>query len=283
MDQSERLSLLALIVAVVALIISGWQLAQQLFATATDGKRYCQGSVIGIWSRKTRLSWRWSQIRFETKYTAPEIRLTSGVSARELATHENRKMGSERLMYKIWGISWLTEAANGPPTDWNRYFEITSNDKYLPLELRKTRRPDLDVVPITGAEFWALWVIRLWSESYREGSPDVVSWPTFLRRIYGNQIISVRKVQFNYANRMNGKVEGKQLETGQNEPDEEAPYAPMRPDERESGEDRVVVRLVECSWDLIPSDVVRYVCPSCLVPTYRLTSKGQWQNPQWAQ
>ena len=40
MDEGDRLSLLALIVAVVALIVSGWQLAQQLFATATDGKRY---------------------------------------------------------------------------------------------------------------------------------------------------------------------------------------------------------------------------------------------------
>ena len=59
LDESDRLSLLALIVAVVALFVSAFQLAQQLFATAIDGKRFCQGSVMGIWARKTRLAWRW--------------------------------------------------------------------------------------------------------------------------------------------------------------------------------------------------------------------------------
>lgn len=130
LDESDRLSLLALIVSVVALIVSGWQLAQQLFATATDGKRFCQGSVMGIWSRKTRLSWRWSQIRFETKYTTPEIRLASSVPS-ELLRYENsfpdekQVVRRRRLMYKLPLIKNLTEIFNGPASDFEGYFDIT--------------------------------------------------------------------------------------------------------------------------------------------------------------
>ena len=74
MDANERLSLLALIVALLALIIALGQLVQQIFGTA-DGYRRCQESVIGPWSKYTKLRWRWSQFRFETKFATPEIRL----------------------------------------------------------------------------------------------------------------------------------------------------------------------------------------------------------------
>jgi hypothetical protein len=74
MDENERLSLLALIVALLALIIALGQLVQQIFGTA-DGYRRCQESVIGPWSKYTKLRWRWSQFRFETKFATPDIRL----------------------------------------------------------------------------------------------------------------------------------------------------------------------------------------------------------------
>ena len=74
MDENERLSLLALIVALLALIIALGQLVQQIFGTA-DGYRRCQESVIGPWAKYTELRWRWSQFRFETKFATPDIRL----------------------------------------------------------------------------------------------------------------------------------------------------------------------------------------------------------------
>ncbi|KAF2839902.1 hypothetical protein M501DRAFT_991894 [Patellaria atrata CBS 101060] len=48
------------------------RLLAQIFGTA-DGYRRCQESVIGPWARRIRLVWRWSQFRFETKFTTPEI------------------------------------------------------------------------------------------------------------------------------------------------------------------------------------------------------------------
>lgn len=77
MDENERLSLLALIVALLALIIALGQLLQQIFSTA-DGYRRCQHSVIGLWAKHTSLKWRWSQFRFETRFVTPDIRLDNG-------------------------------------------------------------------------------------------------------------------------------------------------------------------------------------------------------------
>lgn len=70
--ESNNVSLAAMIVAVVALVIASGQFLQQVFGTA-DGYRRCQSSVIGPWSRNTRLRWRWKEFRFETLLTTPEI------------------------------------------------------------------------------------------------------------------------------------------------------------------------------------------------------------------
>jgi hypothetical protein len=254
LNESDRLSLLALIVAIVALIVSAWQLAQQLFATAADGKRFCQASVMGVWARKTRLSWRWSQIRFETKYTTPEIRFTSGISE---GHRESQAAQQRRLWYRIPVVKWLVEVSLGPSSDWDGYFEITTNRAEAPLELRKTRQPALGVSARSAAERWSLWFLSWWDGSYKSDSPDVVSWPKLLERLYVNQNRSLRKVgaQQNAA-ALNG-VSGKELEKGTVDDHHDPPSADITPTERQQGEDRVVVRLVERSWDLVPPDVVR--------------------------
>ncbi|KAF9696366.1 hypothetical protein EKO04_005639 [Ascochyta lentis] len=68
----------ALAVALTALAIAVGQLLQQVFSTA-EGYRRCQHSVLGPWARKTRLTWRWSQFRFEVKFTTPDIILQTNV------------------------------------------------------------------------------------------------------------------------------------------------------------------------------------------------------------
>jgi hypothetical protein len=70
-----RVSVIALVVSLVALVATTGQLLQQYFATA-DGYRRCQSSVMGAWGKKTRLRWRWRQFRFETLYSTPEIFMT---------------------------------------------------------------------------------------------------------------------------------------------------------------------------------------------------------------
>lgn len=66
------ISVFALTISFVALFIALFQLLAQVFDTA-EGYRRCQPSVLGRWAGKTRLRWRWTQFRFETLFTTPEI------------------------------------------------------------------------------------------------------------------------------------------------------------------------------------------------------------------
>lgn len=82
----------ALAVALTALAIAVGQLLQQAFSTA-EGYRRCQHSVLGSWARKTRLTWRWSQFRFEVKFTTPDIILQTNVPI-----PPSRKVAERRLV-----------------------------------------------------------------------------------------------------------------------------------------------------------------------------------------
>jgi hypothetical protein len=73
-NEGNSLSVVAIVVALVALVTTVGQVLQQYLATA-DGYRRCQSSVIGHWSKRTRLKWRWSEFRFETRFTTPYIAL----------------------------------------------------------------------------------------------------------------------------------------------------------------------------------------------------------------
>ncbi|KFY16361.1 hypothetical protein V492_01403 [Pseudogymnoascus sp. VKM F-4246] len=73
---TDRVAVVALVVSLVALVATTGQVLQQYFGTA-DGYRRCQSSVMGAWSKKTRLRWRWRQFRFETLYSTPEIFMTN--------------------------------------------------------------------------------------------------------------------------------------------------------------------------------------------------------------
>lgn len=71
---ADPVSTVALIVALVALFTTMSQVVAQLFATA-DGYRRCQDSVMGPWAKRTRRRFRWSEMRYETRYTTPRFGL----------------------------------------------------------------------------------------------------------------------------------------------------------------------------------------------------------------
>lgn len=68
-------NVITLLSALVALILLSRQLFGQNFAPAERFRRG-QSSAMGPWAKRTRLQWRWSQFRFETLYTTPEIVLS---------------------------------------------------------------------------------------------------------------------------------------------------------------------------------------------------------------
>jgi hypothetical protein len=69
----DPVALVALIISLIALVITTGQLLQQYFGTA-DGYRRCQDSVMSPrWAAMTKLHFRWSEYRFETLYCVPDI------------------------------------------------------------------------------------------------------------------------------------------------------------------------------------------------------------------
>jgi hypothetical protein len=72
MGDVDPVAVTALIISLVALLATCGQLLQQYFGTA-DGYRRCQPSVMGVWGKKTKLKWHWSEFRFETIYFVPRI------------------------------------------------------------------------------------------------------------------------------------------------------------------------------------------------------------------
>ncbi len=72
--EQDNTAILAIVIALIAFFVTTAQLLQALFGTAV-GYRQCQSSVIGEWAKKTRRKWRWSEFRFETIFTTPNIQL----------------------------------------------------------------------------------------------------------------------------------------------------------------------------------------------------------------
>lgn len=76
-DKSEiNVAIVALIVSLIALFVTANQLLIQLANTA-DGYRRCAESVIDVWHVKRKRVFKWSEFRFETQYTTPQVVLLS--------------------------------------------------------------------------------------------------------------------------------------------------------------------------------------------------------------
>ncbi|KAL9039224.1 MAG: hypothetical protein Q9214_004965 [Letrouitia sp. 1 TL-2023] len=72
MASSDSIANVALVISIIALLVTSAQLLSQVFATA-EGHRRCQPSVIGGWAKLTKRKWRWTSFRFETYFTTPHI------------------------------------------------------------------------------------------------------------------------------------------------------------------------------------------------------------------
>ena len=80
----QKLSIAALIVALIAILLTSNQLIAQIVATA-EGTRKCSKSVLGPWHNSTKpytkTIWKrnWKEVRLETRFIVPEISLTTSV------------------------------------------------------------------------------------------------------------------------------------------------------------------------------------------------------------
>ncbi|KAH7080593.1 hypothetical protein BKA63DRAFT_506751 [Paraphoma chrysanthemicola] len=66
----------ALVISLVALVVTCNQFLVEIFGSA-NGYSKCAESVIGPWHTRRRRVWKWSEFRFETQFTTPQVVLLS--------------------------------------------------------------------------------------------------------------------------------------------------------------------------------------------------------------
>ena len=82
MATQNTLADIACVISLVALFVSFAQMAQSFLGTA-EGYRRCKSSIIGPWAQRTHRHWLWTEFRFETRYTTPEIALLTDAEFHE--------------------------------------------------------------------------------------------------------------------------------------------------------------------------------------------------------
>ena len=117
-SEQDNTALAAIIIAIIAFLVTTGQLLQQIFGTAV-GYRHCQASVIGDWATLTRRKWRWSEFRFETKFTTPNIRLVKVGNRASIGTARliTGKLESRRRTYMV-SISNPDDDESGDQVGW---------------------------------------------------------------------------------------------------------------------------------------------------------------------
>ncbi|QIW95284.1 hypothetical protein AMS68_000802 [Peltaster fructicola] len=74
MELTDDVSIVALVVSLVALLLTVMSITQSFLGTA-EGYRRCAQSVIGQWSVFRHRHWIWYEFRYETRFVIPQITL----------------------------------------------------------------------------------------------------------------------------------------------------------------------------------------------------------------
>ncbi|KAF1985933.1 hypothetical protein K402DRAFT_404730 [Aulographum hederae CBS 113979] len=90
-------AIVALVVSLIALLVAAGQLSHQYLSTA-EGYRRCRKEVIGPWAARTHRRWLWSEFRYETTSTTPQLDLLSAVQYRGKKT---KFRGTDRGPYHV--------------------------------------------------------------------------------------------------------------------------------------------------------------------------------------
>jgi len=120
----------ALVISLVALLVTTQQLLVQIFASA-DGYRQCAASVIGIWHKRRKRVWKWSEFRFETQYVTPQIIILTAWEFKDF-----REKGEQ-----VWRI-------DDPDLSKSKELDHTVHELYSrvrTLKGRRTKDPSLEI------------------------------------------------------------------------------------------------------------------------------------------
>ncbi|KAL8811282.1 MAG: hypothetical protein Q9200_001917 [Gallowayella weberi] len=167
MADSPAIANTALVISIIALLVTTAQLLSQIFSTA-EGHRRCQPSVIGPWAKLTKRKWRWSSFRFETLVATPEIALGSADEYGKTLTMPELGNLLIALLSTRYNAS-LIYANNvhdsDTPPDLSYPLRFTAKNSTLPILYNRTRSWDFmppDVVrPFASTRITYLAIIAL--------------------------------------------------------------------------------------------------------------------------
>lgn len=107
MASTPDVSLVALVVSLVALLLSIWQVLQSNFGTA-EGRQRTNSTIMGNWADMTRWRWNWLEFRFVIKYVTPHIVIRSEDNLDESELYDQaHPSGGRRLTKDRWRLDKL--------------------------------------------------------------------------------------------------------------------------------------------------------------------------------
>ena len=150
----DPISVVALIISLVALILTLLQVAQQFVATASD-YRHCSKRTVGGWSRRSSRRLIWNELRFEVLVTTPIISIdllhSGSMAGRDIytvpTTRPDTQTTSEKAQASASSTDLLSSRSNPVPSSGAQYIFHTpeGNQTYtssqMPwfLDLKGTR------------------------------------------------------------------------------------------------------------------------------------------------
>ena len=152
----DPISVVALIISLVALILTLLQVAQQFVATASD-YRHCSKRTVGGWSRRSSRRLVWNELRFEVLFTTPIISIdilpSGSMAGRDIyavpttRSDTQTTLTSEKAQVSATSTDLLSSLSNSVPPSGAQYIFHTpeGNQTYTSsqvpwfLDLKGTR------------------------------------------------------------------------------------------------------------------------------------------------
>ena len=266
-SMEQNVATVALVVSLVAMLITSSQLIAQIVATA-EGARKCSSSVLGPWNSSTKPNtqtiWKknWREVRLETRFVVPDISLSTSARWINHAMYDPEVQKQNRDQWRADG-EWREDATfpssklfiRSGSTDGNfmgrsslfqifkwLYWALTLSRRPLPSDCLLGGSPDLDSL--------------LFHKNYDDRGPDRVGWINFLAFLRVEMDDSARTlvVQQRWWDRYPADPAFK--------PDSDGEKTLVKTPIALNTISWPKIRFVQHTWDLVPPDVVKPLASS---------------------
>ncbi|KAI9736097.1 MAG: hypothetical protein M1818_006273 [Claussenomyces sp. TS43310] len=257
MDSSDSIALSALIIAVLALFIAVFQSLLTSYVTAEGAKR-CRESIIGKWAGLTKWHWIWSELRYEIKFTTPEIILVD-VAEQARLHQEACALDDEKTELtpasstdqQGQDVFYYSRDEIHKPKEWQSKLHILGFDT-IPGAIEQKWKDNKQIIVGTEIGFLNRFKGYIKHKLHLQTTFDralMVTWDDFLRLAFIYQT---------YSQRLRRDV------TRYTSSSEDPSHLTTDPFLELTGESFIAIRLRQQTWDSMPPDIVRPIARTTL-------------------